>query len=70
MEPGDTAPTDFADWPTVLEPAMQDLSDSSHLWWEKVMTEATTWYQDYVKLRPLQRSMFEASQSLELRKTK
>ena len=70
VEPGDTAPIDFADWLTVIEPAMQDLSDSSYAWWEKVMTEATTWYQDYVKLRPLQRSMFEASPSSELRKTK
>ena len=46
---------------------MQDLSDSSHLWWDKVTTEATTWYQDYVKLTPLQRSMFDASRSSELR---
>ena len=67
VEPADTAPIDFADWLTVIEPAMQDLSDSSYAWWEKVMTEATTWYQDYVKLRPLQRSMFEASPSSELR---
>ena len=70
VEPGDAAPIDFADWLTMIEPAMQDLSDSSYAWWEKVMTEATTWYQDYVKLRPLQRSMFEASPSSELRKTK
>ena len=32
-----TAPIDFADWLKVIEPAMQDLSDSdgSHLRWQK-----------------------------------
>ena len=27
QEPGDTAPIDFADWLTMIEPAMTDLSD-------------------------------------------
>ena len=40
-EPSDTAPIDLADWLTMVEPAMTDLSDSS---WELVVSEARAWY--------------------------
>ena len=35
-EPSATAPIDLADWLTMIEPAMTDLSDSSGEWWELV----------------------------------
>lgn len=44
QEPGDTAPIDFVDWLTMIEPAMTDLSDGSHFWWMKVMQECEMWY--------------------------
>ena len=37
QEPGDTAPIDFADWLTMIEPVMTDLSDGSHFWWTKAI---------------------------------
>jgi hypothetical protein len=46
QEPGDTAPIDFADWLTMIEPVMTDLSDGSHFWWTKVMQECDIWYKD------------------------
>ena len=33
QEPTETAPIDYADWLTMIEPVMTDLSDSSHVWW-------------------------------------
>ena len=36
----DSAPIDLADWLTLIEPAMTDLSDSSGQWWELVVDEA------------------------------
>ena len=69
-EPGDTAPIDLGDWLTTVEPVMADLSDGSHWWWAQVVREATAWYKDYVKLRPIQRTNFEANPSDELKKEK
>ena len=70
LEPGDTAPIDLGDWLTTVEPVMADLSDGSHVWWAQVVHEATCWYKDYVKLRPIQRTNFEANPSDELKKEK
>ena len=70
VEPGETAPIDYADWLTTIEPAMQDLSDASYVWWDHIMKVSQMWYQDYVKLRPLQRSTFEATPDEELKKKK
>ena len=69
-EPGETAPIDYADWLTTIEPAMQDLSDASYIWWDHIMKVSQMWYQDYVKLRPLQRTTFEATPDEELKKKK
>ena len=52
-EPTDLAPIDLADWLTLIEPAMTDLSDSSGQWWELVVDEARKWYSHYIHLRPL-----------------
>ena len=48
-EPSDTAPIDLADWLTMIEPAMTDLSDSSGEWWELVVGEARRWYCQYIQ---------------------
>ena len=70
VEPGETAPIDFSDWLTTIEPAMQDLSDGSHVWWNHILTQSQQWYLEYMKLRPLQRTTFEATPDEELRKNK
>ena len=69
-EPSDTAPIDLADWLTMVEPAMTDLSDSSGEWWESVVSEARAWYRQYIKLRPIQRASSKIGPSAELQKPK
>ena len=69
-EPFDTAPIDLADWLTMVEPAMTDLSDSSGEWWELVVSEARSWYKQYIKLRPIQRAASKIEPSAELQKPK
>ena len=69
-EPSDTAPIDLADWLTMVEPAMTDLSDSSGEWWELVVSEARAWYKQYIKLRPIQRASSKIEPSAELQKPK
>ena len=69
-EPADSAPIDLADWLTLIEPAMTDLSDSSGQWWELVVDEARKWYSHYIHLRPLQRATCVIEPSLELQKPK
>ena len=66
----ETAPIDYADWLTLIEPVMTDLSDGSHVWWRHVLDDCSTWYAEYVKLRPLQRTSFEIEASEELKKTR
>ena len=65
-EPSDTAPIVLADWLTMIEPAMTDLSDSSGEWWELVVSEARSWYKQYIKLRPIQRAASKIEPSAEL----
>ena len=69
-DPSDTAPVDLADWLTVIEPAMTDLSDSSGQWWELVVKESRQWYSHYIQLRPLQRTTCAIEPSAELKKTR
>ena len=69
-EPMDTAPIDPADWLTVIEPGMTDLSDSSGQWWELVVGEARQWYNKYIQLRPLQRTTYTIEPWAELKKVK
>ena len=69
-EPSDKAPIDLADWLTMIEPAMTDLSDSSGEWWELVVGEARRWYSQYIQLRPIQRATYKIEPSAELRKTR
>ena len=70
VKPTDSAPIDLADWLTLIEPAMTDLSDSSGQWWELVVDEARKWYSHYIHLRPLQRATCVIEPSLELQKPK
>ena len=56
---------DSADWLTMVEPAMTDLSDSSGEWWELVVSEARSWYKQYIKLRPIQRAASKIEPSAE-----
>ena len=46
----------FSDWLHAVKPSMSDLSDSSAVCWESVLTEARKWYDGaYVPASPVQR---------------
>ena len=51
----DSAPLDLGDCLIMLDPVMGDLSSTSHLWWQKVMEEARSWYEEHQRLSPLDR---------------
>lgn len=61
-EPGDTSPIDLADWLTMIEPAMTDLSDSSGEWWDLVIGESKRLYTNY-QLHPLATSQGQPAPS-------
>ena len=50
-----TAPIDFADWINILEPQMSDLTRTSSEWWSRLLTESRSWYDEHLRLPPLQR---------------
>eukprot|EP00438_Fugacium_kawagutii_P029791 Skav227164 [mRNA] locus=scaffold502:278286:285743:- [translate_table: standard] len=55
----ESGPIDFNDWLTYVTPAMQDLSESSELWWAETLRTARAWYEAHMKLSPIQRLSHE-----------
>ena len=51
----DTAPIDFGDWVICLHPHMADLSSTSEMWWDLTLSTARAWYDNHMKLSPIQR---------------
>ena len=50
-----SAPIDLNDWLVLIEPIMADLTASSQEWWEKLVSEARSWYDLHVQKTPLER---------------
>ena len=65
-----TGPIDFADWINLLEPQMSDLTRTSSEWWSRFVTEARGWYDDHLRLPPLQRMSHEPQPSKDLDQAK
>ena len=61
-----TGPIDLNDWLSLIEPQMSDLSGTSGDWWSKLLSEARSWYEDHMKLPPLQRLHHSPTASQEL----
>ena len=49
-------PLKMGDWMAMLEPAVADLTATSEIWWKEMVKEVGIWYQDRLKLAPLERA--------------
>ena len=49
-------PLKMGDWMAMLEPAVADLTATSEIWWKEMVNEVGIWYQDHLKLAPLERA--------------
>ena len=49
-------PLKMGDWMAMLEPAIADLTATSEIWWKEIVKEVGIWYQDHLKLAPLERA--------------
>ena len=65
-----SGPIDFSDWLALIEPMMGDLTNTSSLWWEILVREATSWYQRHLLLPPLERVAHHPTPSAELSQPK
>eukprot|EP00434_Breviolum_minutum_P029251 symbB.v1.2.025873.t1/scaffold2543.1/size76562/5 len=61
-----SGPVDLSDWLVMIEPLLADMSSSSAKWWKVLTKEAEEWYNDHLKLPPIDRVSHEASPSEEL----
>ncbi|CAE7895840.1 unnamed protein product, partial [Symbiodinium necroappetens] len=51
----ETGSIDLINWVTHITPIMEDLSDSSSLWWTETLQEVMAWYGRYSVATPLER---------------
>ena len=51
----ETGSIDLINWVTHITPIMEDLSDSSSVWWTATLQEVMTWYARYSVATPLER---------------
>ncbi|CAE7659172.1 unnamed protein product [Symbiodinium necroappetens] len=51
----ETGSIDLINWVTHITPIMEDLSDSSSLWWSDTLREVMLWYSKYSVATPLER---------------
>ena len=63
-------PLKMGDWLALLEPAISDLSTTSEIWWGEMVKQVQVWYQDHIKMAPLERAAHEpgAPVALQLKK--
>ena len=52
-------PLRMGGWLAMPQPCIADLSTTSEMWWEQVMTEVDLWYQGHIKMAPLARAAHE-----------
>ena len=53
-------PLRMGDWLALLEPAISDLSTTSEVWWGEMVKLVQGWYQDHIKMAPLQRAAHDS----------
>ena len=60
----------MGDWLALLEPAISDLSTTSEVWWGEMVAQVQQWYQDHIKMAPLERAAHEpqAPMTLQIKK--
>ncbi|CAE7334850.1 GIP [Symbiodinium sp. CCMP2592] len=59
---------DLLNWITHIGPLMEDLSDTSSMWWQMTLKDALTWYSQYSAAPPLERLQLKPQASMELQK--
>ena len=59
-------PIDLNDWLSLVEPVMADLTATSQKWWDTLVKEARKWYEDHMKMSPMDRIHHDATPSKEL----
>ena len=62
-----TGSIDLLHWLTHIAPLMEDLSDTSLLWWQETVNDALTWYAQYAAASPLARLQLQPRPSSVLR---
>ena len=60
----------FADWLHASKPALADVSDTSEELWQRTVDEATSWYNQYLRMDPLSRLTAKPEASPELSQNK
>ena len=58
---GDSAALMFGDWLTMITPLMRDIAGSSRGWWETVVTQAETAYNQWLVASPLEKLRLKPS---------
>ena len=63
-------PLKMGDWLALLEPAISDLSTTSEVWWGEMVKQVQQWYQDHIKMAPLERAAHgpQAPMTLQVKK--
>ena len=51
----ETAAIDMVHWVTHIGPILEDISDTSGLWWSETLRQSSLWYQEYAAASPLHR---------------
>ncbi|CAE7538500.1 GIP [Symbiodinium sp. CCMP2592] len=62
-----TGSIDLLHWLTHIAPMMEDLSDTSLLWWQQTVKDALTWYAQYSAAPPLARLQLRPRPTHDLR---
>ena len=56
---GSTSQLQLGDWLLLVQPMVADLTTTSDIWWDRMMTEVEKWYQDHQAMAPLERVKHE-----------
>ena len=56
---GSTSQLQLGDWLLLVQPVVADLTTTSDIWWDRMMTEVEKWYQDHQAMAPLDRVKHE-----------
>ena len=56
---GSTSQLQLGDWLLLVQPVVADLTTTSDIWWDRMMTEVEKWYQDHQAMAPLERVKHE-----------
>ena len=65
-EPSSEGPVDFQDWVYSINPALEDISDNSAVWWNELLDTANQSYAAFLKLDPESRLTYVPAATVNL----